>query len=561
MGADDKPDRLSPEERKQYYRYVEGKWGKDEIPRTPEGWQAANAFWDTVKLQGDRFEEGMNVLFNLTDSGWQREVPHTYDPANNKGIRIDFRLESLLSPSGVPENNETKSGAFGTRHDLDQMRGYMDLLQQGEMVRLYTRAERDKEMSKQARALLVHLRKQYPHQFIHRPMNERVFQRVMQAGERALEKKRQQELRANLQRIAGRDTPARNVIEIAQRYSEVARHAGIEQLRFMAQELPQMAAAETAAEHALAADARKTLNLRFQAARALEQEQNRQITQHDTARHNAIAPIIGELARRDREIIHRETQQLAHELQQQLAAGRIDLDRARQQFHALAYSLGKTQELERRTEHETATRAVGAEPPAQQLKEAEAARQQRDEPLGRQLGSIGAVVENEAARRERAEMAQLALAVNQQRLIAQGMDPRTARLQAPLMSPPVLRTSDRGRDPRELVAELDKRNREATATPSQRRQAHVTELINRGVPREAAEAAAIARLTAHTADTRSHRDHEIQRAEADLLARGIPPAIARAAAEGRTTEPPEVTRARHAEALARERERGISRGR
>ncbi|MEU4310995.1 hypothetical protein [Nocardia sp. NPDC024068] len=102
-------------------------------------------------MQGKTFEKGLDVVFGLSKSGWQREVPRVVDPVSGKEIRVDFHKGQSTSAALAKENAEAKSGALNRDRDVEQLRGYRELLQQGETVRLFTRGERDKEMSKEAR--------------------------------------------------------------------------------------------------------------------------------------------------------------------------------------------------------------------------------------------------------------------------------------------------------------------------------------------------------------------------------------------------------------------------
>lgn len=60
----------------------------------------------------------------------------------------------------------------------------------------------------------------------------------------------------------------------------------------------------------------------------------------------------------------------------------------------------------------------------------------------------------ETGRRNQAELSWLAIEVNRERLIARGVNPEKARLQAPTLAAPILQDSDRGKDPQALAREL-----------------------------------------------------------------------------------------------------------
>ncbi|MFD4406985.1 hypothetical protein ACFWPH_29885 [Nocardia sp. NPDC058499] len=527
-------------------------------------WRQASASWRTNWVQGKTFEKGLDVVFGLTASGWEREVDRETDSATGKGVRTDFQYRDHTE-AVAPQNIEAKSGALDKEREVKQLEGYQQLLQQGETVQLFTRAERDKEMSKEARTLIAVMKAEFPNRFRHRPMNERVYQRIMEAGARALERERRQEITAQLSRIPERDARALSIAEIAREYAKEAPTAGIEQLRFMARELREMAQTQAVAERDLAAEDRKKLGLRFQAAQELEKEHNTQLVQKETERHNAIDPITFALVERERELIDRGTQQAAQELQQQLHSHSIDLEQARHHFLGLAYALGKNQELERRTERDAAARAPHAvEKITEQLHRKEQVRLEKDQQVSRQIGAMGAVVEYETGRRNQAELSRLAIEVNRERLIARGVDPEKARLQAPTLPAPVLRDSDRGQDPQQLARELGQRDRERASAREKAIEGRVAEFVAKGVPDDVARATVLARLSMPVRDHRSARERHIKEVEKDLLTQGIPPGIARAAAEGRVVEePPQVKRAtaaREARERELERQRGHSRG-
>ncbi|MEU9515939.1 hypothetical protein, partial [Micromonospora sp. NPDC048169] len=421
-----------------------------------------------------------------------------------------------------------------------------------------TRAVRDPVLSRHAQGLRAAIKARSPTWFVHRSMNERVYNRIMEAGARALERERHAELAAQLGRLPERDERGLSVADIARGYALEAPTAGIEQVRLMNRDLRELAHTQAVAERDIAAEDRKALGLRFQAASDLEKEHNTQLSKLDHERHTAIDQITHTLTQRERELIDKGAEQAARELQQQIDTGRINLETGREHFQGLAYSLGKNQELERRTEREAAARSPEpAEKLAEQLREKEAIRQEKDGPVMRQIGAIGAVVEHETGRRQRAELNQLALDVNRERFIAQGLDPNEARLRAATIPTPVLRDSDRGRDPKELARELPEREREEHAAHRRAMNDRIASLVEKGVPADAAQAVVYAQLSSPGSDLRSNREREVDRVQKELMARGIPPEIARAAAEGRIEEPPHVTRARADEARGRERGRDL----
>ncbi|MGW5387984.1 hypothetical protein [Nocardia sp. NPDC003963] len=132
-----------------------GKVRDGKIPRTPSQWREVSASWRARYVQGKTLEKGLDVVFGLTPAGWQREVYRVVDPVEDKEIRVDLYLDESDSPTSTDENAEAKTGALNRDRDVVQLEGYPALLQRGETVRLYTRAERDTEMSKEARTLLT----------------------------------------------------------------------------------------------------------------------------------------------------------------------------------------------------------------------------------------------------------------------------------------------------------------------------------------------------------------------------------------------------------------------
>ncbi|MEU4310996.1 hypothetical protein [Nocardia sp. NPDC024068] len=387
-------------------------------------------------------------------------------------------------------------------------------------------------------------------------MNERVYQRIMEAGARSLERERRQAVEADLERLPERDARALTVSEIAREYFREAPTAGIEQLRFMDRELREMARTQAVVERDLAIEDRKGLGLRFHAAQDLEKAHDAQLRQRDDHRQSAVDRITFVLTERERELIDRGTEQAARELQAQLDSNRINLEQAREQFLGLAYAMGRNQELERRTERDAAARSLEpAEKVVEQLHEREAIRLEKDQPVSRQLGAIGAVVEHETGRRRRAELADLAIEVNRERLIAGGMDPEKARWETIVIPAPALEDSDRGKDPRALVREIEQRTRENALAREQAMNAQIAALVERGVPADTAQGVVTVRQASQGKDHRSAQQREVEQAEAQLKARGIAPEIARVAAEGRWHEPPAVQRANEAaDALVRQQE-------
>lgn len=501
-GADDHPDRLSPAERDQYLnRYILEKLRRGEIPRTPVGWQQAAAHWRTQYLQGKTMEKGMDVLFGLTRDGWQREVLRPTDVARGQTVRVDFYLDYEVSPTGREMNAELKSGTLHDR-DLEQLDRYRALLQRGETVRLYTRRERDKEMSKQARALLIRMKKEHPRRFIHKPMSERVYARIMEAGARALEKDRRQALAANIAKIPEREPPSMSVERLARDYArhvaqqrEQGREVGIEQLRFMHEALREMAAAQTTAERDLAIEDRQGLGLRFHAAQDLEREQQQRLRQQHDARATEVDAVTRELIARERALIAREAERAWQQVHQQQHQQAINLEQGREHFLGLSYALGKIQATEQDLHKAAATRDLPTERIDHQLRQQQAAQRDRDRPVVARIGAIGAVVERETARREHQRLQAAAREQTIARLTPiLGPDEARARAATQWVAPP--RGAEIGRDPHEILGERDRAARERAAQAKEREARQIQARIDRGMEPAIAELAAFHHKTA-----------------------------------------------------------------
>ncbi|OQS13878.1 hypothetical protein B0T36_17245 [Nocardia donostiensis] len=559
MASEDKPDRLSPADRHQYEnRYIPKKLAKNEIPRTPISWQQASSFRRVQWLQGKSLERGFDVVFGLPQSGWQAERSYQYKP--DERIRIDRRLERHHTPDMVARNVEIKSGSLKDR-DVQQLDGYIAKLREGEKVFYYTRASKSKEHNTAAREKIAQLEREFPDQFVHKQMSERVYQRILAVGARQVARDIQQRIENDLARLPEREPSALSVEQIARDYvrdieriKAEGRHVGIEQLRYVTEALRELAAAEQRANHDQAAADRKALGLGYHAARDLAQVQAAELEAQHIARMRALDPLRIELIAREREQLSRHTDEMARQLPT------MDLVQQREQFLGLAYTLGKIQSLERE-HHQEIARDVPHERAVEFLREAEATRQEIDRPVAQQIGAIGAAVERETAARERAELSRLAIEVNRERLIVQGMDPEQARAQAVVLPAPLLRDSDRGKDPRELVREIAQRDREHSLARERATEQRVARLVARGVPEDHARAVVLVQLPSPPPGQRqSSRNREAERAEARLLEQGIAPEIARAAAEGRIPEPPPVVTRGH-ESPGHGRELGIYRDR
>lgn len=112
MEPGDTLDALTPAQREQYgQRYVARKLRDGLVPKTPLGWREATASWQARYIQGKTLEKGLDVVFGLTQSGWEREVPRQVDPISGKEIRVDFHLKEDRSTTQVVQNGPLCAGA------------------------------------------------------------------------------------------------------------------------------------------------------------------------------------------------------------------------------------------------------------------------------------------------------------------------------------------------------------------------------------------------------------------------------------------------------------------
>src|SRR5690606_35040052 len=107
------------------------------------------------------------------------------------------------------------------------------------------------EHSREAREMIARLEREFPDQFTHKRMSERVYARIMAAGTRQLAKDLQQRVEHNLSRLPERDQQALSVEQIAHDYARdlergkaEGQPVGIEQLRYVTETLRELAAAE-----------------------------------------------------------------------------------------------------------------------------------------------------------------------------------------------------------------------------------------------------------------------------------------------------------------------------
>ncbi|WP_280311699.1 hypothetical protein [Nocardia abscessus] len=352
MGDIDRPDDLNSSEREQYFRYAEGKIGREEIPRNPAGWLEKSAFFRTLHQYGRAFERGLDVVYGLPEKGYQAEVPYK-DPSGNS-IRVDRFLPRNLAADRIAQNIEAKAGRFGKDRDIKQLRAYRGKLARGEVVRYFIRESREGDISREAKARMAELKEKYPHQFFVLKANEKVFQRIMEAGVRQVEKDRVQRLQENFAKIPAREVDPLRVEQLAkdyvleiQRGKEEGRPVGIEQLRFMNEALRDLAAAELKLDLERADKDRRALGLRYHESREVERFLEAKAADRGFDRAMAIDHVTLELIAREREEVTKTAVAMGQWIEHSRQRGRvIDPDLLKQQHAALVNTLGAVQKME-----------------------------------------------------------------------------------------------------------------------------------------------------------------------------------------------------------------------
>ncbi|MGY1946533.1 hypothetical protein [Nocardia asiatica] len=348
----DRPDRLTPSQREQYEnRYIPGKLDRDEVPRPPDKWLEHSAFWRAEWLAGRAFERGADIVFGLPQAGWQANVPHVAD--NGQQIHVDRFLPGN-GPQNPPQNLEIKKGGLNER-DLVQMKGYLDKLQKGEHVTYLMRASKLDALSPQARQMIQDLKKAYPEQFVIKAASEKAFQRIFEAGYKAVQKEQAQKLEQNLGKLAAREANGLSIEQIAKDYlrdldkaRELGQPLGIDQMRFMNEALRDMNLAQSRIDLDRAKEDRAALGLRYHESREVEQYLELQARDKAYERAAAIDPITSELIDREREEIGKAAQEVGERILDAREQGvELDLDRLRQDGLALGNALGAVQRMER----------------------------------------------------------------------------------------------------------------------------------------------------------------------------------------------------------------------
>ncbi|WP_280410450.1 hypothetical protein [Nocardia asiatica] len=349
----DRPDKLTPAQREQYEnRYIPGKLGRDEVPRPPDKWLEHSAFWRTEWLAGRAFERGIDIVFGLPQAGWQAGVPHT--TPSGQQIHVDRFLPGDASKGEKSQNLEIKKGDLKAR-DLTQMAGYADKLERGEKVTYLMRASKLDALSPQAKQLIADLKKAYPDRFEIKAVSEKAFQRIFEAGYKAVQKEQAQKLEQNLGKLAAREANGLSIEQIAKDYLRdiekgqvLGQPVGIEQMRFMNEALRDMNQAQTRIELDQAKESREALSLRFHESLDVEKFLELQVRDKEDSRAANIDKITHELIDREREELAKATQEVAQQIAQAQEKGAtLDLEQLRQQHLALGNALGAVQGVER----------------------------------------------------------------------------------------------------------------------------------------------------------------------------------------------------------------------
>ncbi|MFR9773062.1 hypothetical protein [Nocardia sp. SC052] len=415
MGSEDTPDNLSPAEREQYYRYAEGKYGRGETPRTPMDWREASATMRAQFLTGKFVQEGLNQIYNLRGLGAQPEVTVR---AGEQIIRVDWRIPARDLVVAI--NIETKGGRFDQQRDLTQLRGYAALLEQGQKVVYFIRAEKEPKLSKETRDLLVQLEQQYPQTFTVQRASEKVFARVLAAGMRVVHEQQQQRLQENVAKLPPREAAALTVEQIAKDYlieihraREEGREIGIDQLRYMDATLKDLAAAELKLDLETADKHREALGLRFHESRAVEQYLELKARDQHGERMSPVNMVTHELLDRERAELAKTAAEIhAHIEQARIEGKTLDLEALRKDHAALANTLGAVQSIETQLFNDTASNSVQKGLPEHEARDwLEAMRiiqEERDLNTQKQIDAIAAVAEREEKAREEAELARAA---------------------------------------------------------------------------------------------------------------------------------------------------------
>ncbi|WP_063023741.1 hypothetical protein [Nocardia niwae] len=358
----DRPDKLTPAQREQYEdRYIPRKLARDEVPRSPDKWREASASWRAEWVAGKAFERGADIIFGLPQAGWRAEVPYT--APTGQQIKVDRYLEHDDRKGGQAHNLEIKKGDLKER-DLAQMQGYQAKLDAGEHFTLLMRASKLEGLSPQAKQLIEHFKKTYPEQFVLKAASEKAFQRIFEAGYKAVQKEQAQKLEQNLGKLAAREANGLSIEQIAKDYlrdiekaRELGQPLGIDQMRFMNEALRDMDLAQSRIDLDRAKEDREALGLRYHESRDVEKYLELQARDKAYERAASIDPITSELIDREREEVGKAAQEVGERILDAREQGvDLDLDRLRQDGLALGNALGAVQKMERDM-HDAAAKA------------------------------------------------------------------------------------------------------------------------------------------------------------------------------------------------------------
>ncbi|WP_280410566.1 hypothetical protein [Nocardia asiatica] len=407
MGSEDTPDNLSPAEREQYYRYAEGKYSRGETPRTPMEWREVSAALRAGWWAGKAVQLGLGKIYDLKGLGAQPEVTVK---AGEQTIRVDWRIPQRDLVVAI--NIETKGGRFDQQRDLTQLRGYAQLLREGQQVVYFIRAEKEPKLSKEMRDLLVQLEQQYPNSFTVQRASEKVFARILAAGVRELREQEQQRLQENVAKLPPREAAALSVEQIAKDYlaeisraREEGREIGIDQLRYIVPTLQDLAAAELKLDLEKADKDREALGLRYHESKAVEQYLELKARDQHGERMSPVNMITHELLDRERAELAKTAAEIhAHIEQARIEGKALDLEALRKDHLALANTLGAVQAIETQLFNDVADNSVQRGLPEYEahdwLRAMGTIQEERDLNTQKQIDAIAAVAEREEKARE-----------------------------------------------------------------------------------------------------------------------------------------------------------------
>lgn len=439
MGPEDRPESLAPASRERYFEYAERKQDRGEIPRTPLGWEQVSSYWRMQWIQGRGLERGAGVVFGLPQAGWKPE--QALEGQSGRKIKADWSRPGRRSRGEVAHHLEFKSGIMKDR-DIQQLKGYQARLMAGERVTHVTRESKEMDQPLEARQLIAQLERQFPGQFVHKTMSDRVYYRLLEAGVRQLEKDFSVELENNLGRLPAREQKWQILERIAHDYArdiqegkERGEEVGIEQLRFMNSALREMAQVLAKVERDQARQDRKDLKLGYHAGREVDHHQREALDAREGSLARAIDPVTYELLDRERALIAAESDRIADRIIDARNTGQtLDLEREQGAYLGVAHAQEKVREMELRFYREQA-RDLPKERAEQFVRDMGAIAQERDEAVTTRIELIGKAVDVERERREAAERQAQARAAEQQTredrrraLMEQGVTPEILRI-------------------------------------------------------------------------------------------------------------------------------------